>query len=101
MYDGQDTKGNIELQKVEFHYPTRPEVKVLKALSLEIQAGQTVALVGTSGCGKSTIVSLLQRYYDPTQGKLVSSHCTFCHHQCFSTSTFSTVSVAHVRPVLE
>ncbi|KAL8574859.1 hypothetical protein ACOMHN_044881 [Nucella lapillus] len=67
----KDIKGSVELQKVEFHYPTRPEVRVLKGISLEIPAGQTAALVGISGCGKSTIISLLQRYYDPTSGSLM------------------------------
>ncbi|KAK7093853.1 ATP-dependent translocase ABCB1-like [Littorina saxatilis] len=67
----KDAKGEIELQKVEFHYPTRQEIRVLKGISIHIGAGQTAALVGISGCGKSTIISLLQRYYDPTKGQLL------------------------------
>ena len=51
---------------VEFSYPTRDKVPVLKKLNLTVQPGQKVALVGPSGCGKSTVVSLLERFYDPT-----------------------------------
>jgi ABC-type multidrug transport system fused ATPase/permease subunit len=73
----QDAKGHIELKQVEFHYPMRPEMEVLKGISLDIQAGQTAALVGISGCGKSTVISLLQRYYDPNKGAIVS-FCSMC-----------------------
>jgi len=52
-------KGEIELKNVNFNYPTRPDIPVLKNMSLKVEAGQTLALVGSSGCGKSTIVSLL------------------------------------------
>ena len=57
--------GTLVFDKIEFTYPTREEVQVLKKLNLTVQSGQTVALVGPSGCGKSTIVSLLERFYDP------------------------------------
>ncbi|KAM3337483.1 hypothetical protein P3S68_031808 [Capsicum galapagoense] len=60
--------GNIEFQHVSFNYPSRPEAQVLKDLCLAISSGQTVALVGESGSGKSTIISLLQRFYDPDSG---------------------------------
>ncbi|OCT75761.1 ATP-binding cassette sub-family B member 5 isoform X2 [Xenopus laevis] len=63
-------KGNIELKDIHFSYPSRPDVKVLNGLNLSIKSGQTVALVGQSGCGKSTIVQLLQRLYDPQVGTL-------------------------------
>ena len=53
-----------------FHYPTRPEVPVLQKLTLSVKPGKTLALVGTSGCGKSTTVSLIERFYDPVRGKL-------------------------------
>ena len=59
---------SITLENVVFRYPTRPEVTVLKNLSLSIQGGQKVALVGESGSGKSTIISLLERFYDPEEG---------------------------------
>nr|QNH67870.1 ATP-binding cassette transporter subfamily B member 1-like protein X3 [Brachionus rotundiformis] len=61
-------KGDIEFDNVSFSYPQRKEVKVLKGLSFKIPAGKTVALVGSSGGGKSTVVSLLQRFYLPESG---------------------------------
>ncbi|VEN35825.1 unnamed protein product [Callosobruchus maculatus] len=64
-------KGNITFKNVEFHYPARKDVTVLKDVDLEIRAGETVALVGSSGCGKSTIVQLVQRFYDPTAGEIL------------------------------
>ncbi|XP_066999667.2 multidrug resistance protein homolog 49 [Anabrus simplex] len=60
--------GDIEFKDVHFQYPARPEVKVLQGLNLKIKHGETVALVGSSGCGKSTVVQLVQRFYDPSQG---------------------------------
>lgn len=61
-------KGNLEFRNVHFSYPSRKEVKILKGLNLKVESGQTVALVGNSGCGKSTTVQLMQRLYDPTDG---------------------------------
>ncbi|KAH0660368.1 hypothetical protein KY289_029116 [Solanum tuberosum] len=63
-------KGDIELRHVSFKYPTRPDVQILRDLCLTIRSGQTVALVGESGCGKSTVISLLQRFYDPDSGQI-------------------------------
>ncbi|PSN32510.1 hypothetical protein C0J52_16611 [Blattella germanica] len=63
--------GDIQLQGVHFQYPSRPDVKVLQGLSLSIKSGETVALVGSSGCGKSTILQLVQRLYDPAEGKVL------------------------------
>ncbi|KAM9308184.1 ATP-binding cassette sub-family B member 5-like [Gastrophryne carolinensis] len=60
--------GNIKLRKVTFNYPSRPDVQVIQELSFKISSGQTVAFVGSSGCGKSTSIQLLQRFYDPIQG---------------------------------
>ncbi|CAC5380494.1 ABCB1 [Mytilus coruscus] len=65
-------EGDIEFTKVKFRYPTRPDVQVLKGLTIRAKPGETVALVGTSGCGKSTTVQLLERFYDPEEG-----HVTF------------------------
>ncbi|NXO06754.1 MDR1 protein, partial [Oriolus oriolus] len=61
-------KGNLEFKNVYFNYPSRPDVEILKGLNLKISSGQTVALVGGSGCGKSTTVQLIQRFYDPKEG---------------------------------
>ena len=66
--DEEKLKGTINLKKVEFTYPSRPDVKILNGIDLEILAGQTVALVGASGCGKSTIIQLVERFYDPDAG---------------------------------
>nr|DBA25041.1 TPA: hypothetical protein GDO54_012614 [Pyxicephalus adspersus] len=64
-------QGNIELHKITFNYPSRPDVPVLQELSIKISSGKTVAFVGSSGCGKSTSVQLLQRFYDPLQGAVL------------------------------
>ncbi|KAJ7459918.1 P-loop containing nucleoside triphosphate hydrolase protein [Mycena latifolia] len=61
-------EGEIILDDVVFSYPSRPNVPVVKGLSLRFPAGKTAALVGASGSGKSTIVSLVERFYDPTSG---------------------------------
>lgn len=65
---GQTLRGEIDFRHVDFAYPTRADVPVLHDFNLHIKAGQTVALVGSSGSGKSTCVQLLQRFYDPIQG---------------------------------
>ena len=57
-------------EDISFNYPSRPDIPVLKDFSLSIKAGQKVALVGSSGCGKSTAVGLLERYYDPHNGTI-------------------------------
>ncbi|XP_075683423.1 ATP-binding cassette sub-family B member 5-like isoform X1 [Rhinoderma darwinii] len=64
-------QGNLELHEISFNYPSRPDVPVLQNLSVTICSGQTVAFVGSSGCGKSTSVQLLQRFYDPCQGAVL------------------------------
>ncbi|XP_061716260.1 ATP-dependent translocase ABCB1-like isoform X2 [Cydia pomonella] len=60
--------GEIEFKEVEFYYPNRRNIMVLQKLNLEAPSGKTVALVGRSGCGKSTVIQLLLRYYDPCAG---------------------------------
>ncbi|XP_061811654.1 ATP-dependent translocase ABCB1-like isoform X1 [Nerophis lumbriciformis] len=62
--------GNIEFKNIHFNYPSRPDVKVLNNLSLSVKNGRTMALVGSSGCGKSTTIQLLQRFYDPMEGSI-------------------------------
>ncbi|KAK9279722.1 hypothetical protein L1049_013404 [Liquidambar formosana] len=63
--------GSIELKKVDFCYPTRPEVMTLRNFSLKVNGGQTVAVVGVSGSGKSTLISLIERFYDPVAGQVL------------------------------
>ncbi|XP_073011896.1 ABC transporter B family member 1 [Typha latifolia] len=63
--------GHVELKNVDFAYPSRPEVPVLRDLSLSVAAGKTLALVGSSGSGKSTVVSLIERFYDPSSGQIL------------------------------
>jgi ATP-binding cassette subfamily B (MDR/TAP) protein 1 len=65
-----DLNGDIKFDSVEFSYPSRNEVKVLKKLDIKIQKGQRIALVGSSGCGKSTVTQLLERFYDPENGEI-------------------------------
>ncbi|CAL4059023.1 unnamed protein product, partial [Meganyctiphanes norvegica] len=67
----ETVKGTIELHDVEFKYPSRPDVPILRGVSLKVEPGQTVALVGASGCGKSTCIQLIQRFYDPINGKVL------------------------------
>ena len=66
-----DVKGKIEFKNVWFRYPTRKQDFVLKNLNLTINPGQSVALVGESGCGKSTFVNLLMRFYDVDSGEVL------------------------------
>uniref|UniRef100_A0A8D3DH01 ATP-binding cassette, sub-family B (MDR/TAP), member 4 n=1 Tax=Scophthalmus maximus TaxID=52904 RepID=A0A8D3DH01_SCOMX len=63
-------RGNVEFRNIHFSYPSRPEAKILNNMSLSVKSGQTIALVGSSGCGKSTTIQLLQRFYDPLEGSV-------------------------------
>lgn len=63
-------EGNLRLENIKHIYPSRPEVVVMDGVSLEIPAGKVTALVGASGSGKSTIVGLVERFYDPVQGSV-------------------------------
>nr|QVT92274.1 ABC transporter [Salvia miltiorrhiza] len=68
-------QGKIELEDVYFYYPSRPGQMIFRGLSLRIEAGNTVALVGESGCGKSTVIGLIERFYDPVKGTvLIDDH---------------------------
>jgi len=64
-------KGVLEFEKVDFFYPSRPNIAALDNFSLKVNSGETIALVGPSGAGKSTIFQLLLRFFDPTSGKIM------------------------------
>ncbi|XP_016184848.1 ABC transporter B family member 1 [Arachis ipaensis] len=63
--------GLVELKNVDFSYPSRPDVRILNNFTLSVPAGKTIALVGSSGSGKSTVVSLIERFYDPSSGQVL------------------------------
>ncbi|KAH9627359.1 hypothetical protein KSS87_001198 [Heliosperma pusillum] len=67
----EDIKGDIELKDVFFRYPARPDVQIFSGFSLQIPSGTTAALVGQSGSGKSTVISLVERFYDPDSGEVL------------------------------
>nr|CAD7393557.1 unnamed protein product [Timema cristinae] len=69
-------QGKVSFKDVHFKYPSRPDVMVLQGLNFTLNSGQTLALVGASGCGKSTVVALLERFYDPTRGTTVDDFNT-------------------------
>uniref|UniRef100_A0A8B9JV46 ATP-binding cassette, sub-family B (MDR/TAP), member 5 n=1 Tax=Astyanax mexicanus TaxID=7994 RepID=A0A8B9JV46_ASTMX len=70
-YKPDSVRGDIEFRNVHFSYPSRKDVKILQGMSLKVPHGKTIALVGASGCGKSTTIQLLQRFYDPEAGEVL------------------------------
>ncbi len=64
-------QGDIEFRDVVFAYPSRPNVQVLKGLSVVMPANKTTAIVGASGSGKSTIVGMIERWYSPASGEIL------------------------------
>nr|CAB3487267.1 unnamed protein product [Digitaria exilis] len=66
-----EVHGNIEFKEVAFSYPSRPDVMIFRDFSLFFPAGKTAAVVGGSGSGKSTVVALIERFYDPNQGQVL------------------------------
>uniref|UniRef100_A0A0M3HLA7 ABC transporter domain-containing protein n=1 Tax=Ascaris lumbricoides TaxID=6252 RepID=A0A0M3HLA7_ASCLU len=73
-------KGAIQLKNVFFSYPTRRNTRILRGLTLNVKEGETVALVGHSGCGKSTVMGLLERFYDTNRGNIVSCNYFYKNH---------------------
>ncbi|KAK6530830.1 hypothetical protein TWF281_007667 [Arthrobotrys megalospora] len=71
--DGNEEATTVKFRDMEFSYPRRPGIKVLKGISQTIRAGQFVAFVGASGCGKTTMVNLLERFYEPSSGNIYLS----------------------------
>jgi ATP-binding cassette subfamily B (MDR/TAP) protein 1 len=64
-------EGNVEFKNITFEYPSRPGLTVMKSFNLAISKGQHVALVGESGCGKSTVTGLIERFYEPKEGQVL------------------------------
>jgi len=65
-----ESNGEVSINNVEFTYPSRPDVKVLENVTLKIEANKTYAIVGQSGCGKSSTMALMERFYDPQEGNI-------------------------------
>lgn len=76
-----DIRGNIELKDVYFSYPARPDEEIFSGLSLYISSGTTAALVGQSGSGKSTVISLIERFYDPLGGEILIDNINLKEYQ--------------------
>ncbi|KAK3068576.1 hypothetical protein LTS18_000602 [Coniosporium uncinatum] len=68
--EGAPPEGGADMQcdDVRFSYPSRPNIQVLKGVSVDVEPGESAAFVGASGCGKSTMIGLLERFYDPSSG---------------------------------
>lgn len=71
-------RGDIRFEGVRFRYPQRPEAAALDGVSLHIRPGETVALVGPSGAGKTTVIQLLLRFYDPDEGRILLDGVDLC-----------------------
>lgn len=67
--------GNVSFQNVSFSYPQRPDVQVLNNINFEVNAGETVAMVGSSGSGKTTIAALILSFYQPNSGSIIFDNC--------------------------
>lgn len=108
VINGTNVRGHIRLEGVHFQYPTRPGVRVLRDLSLDVEPGTYVALVGASGSGKSTVyvfksarqasrmltlklecyrIQLLERFYDPPAGEIYVRSCQLGAYKCSPSST--------------
>ena len=63
-------QGEISIKNLRFSYPTKSDVEVIRGITFDIPKNKVVALVGTSGCGKSSIISMIERFYEPTSGEV-------------------------------
>ncbi|XP_030541530.1 ABC transporter B family member 13-like isoform X2 [Rhodamnia argentea] len=70
-----NVRGHIEFRSVSFRYPTRPDIRIFEDLNLKVAAGKSLAVVGQSGSGKSTVISLVMRFYDPFSGSVLIDGC--------------------------
>ncbi|CAI6019534.1 unnamed protein product [Clonostachys chloroleuca] len=75
---GPTNMESLDFHNVQFSYPMRPHARVLRGIDLKIKKGQFIAFVGASGCGKSTMISMLERYYDPVKGQIVVDGTPLC-----------------------
>lgn len=94
----KEYKADISLNSVEFCYPSRPDAKILKGINLSINDGQRVAFVGSSGCGKSTITQLLERFYDADTGEV-----TLCNKDITKLDLYwlrSQIGIVSQEPIL-
>lgn len=66
----ESTKEHIQLKNLEFAYPSKKEIPILRDVSIDVPKNKVIALVGGSGCGKSSIISLVERWYDPHSGSI-------------------------------
>ena len=71
--------GDVEFKNFQFRYPARDDIKILNNLNLKIKSGQTIALVGSSGSGKSTCIQLMQRFYDRISGAILLDGIDLTH----------------------
>jgi len=88
LKSAENMKGVIELKNVWFRYPTRKEDFVLKGLTLKINPNETVALVGESGCGKSTFINLMMRFYDVDFGEILIDGVNIKEYNLHSLRTY-------------
>ncbi|KAK1271129.1 putative multidrug resistance protein [Acorus gramineus] len=94
----EDLRGELEFKNVDFAYPSRPESVVLRKFNLRVMAGETVGLIGRSGSGKSTIISLIERFYDPIEGEILLDGV--CINQLQLNWLRNQISLVNQEPVL-
>nr|APD26511.1 ATP-binding cassette transporter subfamily B member 10-like protein [Brachionus koreanus] len=98
--DEDSFDGSVEFSNVDFSYPTRPETKVLTDISLKIERGKTIALVGPSGGGKSTVFALIERFYDPLTGSITLGPSNFDLKSINTNWLHSKIALVSQEPVL-